>query len=407
MNCTLKMNVKLKFILLVCFITFYGLNYINAQGIKDDTQLLQSKINNLRENGILDGEGKSYHVTSLWLKSNITIQNMKLISIPTKISDVSVINIGNDLETNVYNKSKEANYNLETSRYSPGLINITIENITIDGQRENQEDLEIRDGGKHGINIKGFASNIIIRNVIINNCATDGIAIYRGLHTDLVKPRELFAAKNIIIDNAVVSNNRRHGGSGDSIDGLLIKNSTFNNNGQTYGENTQKEGLKGAIYNGKLYGNGWDMEGYGLGSGIKNIEIRDSQFVNNMGGGIVFYDVADSNQEGFVQRSNILIENCTLDAGYKNPSGFFALVFSSTIETKTNTRKLFSNIKIKNSLLVGKLLLRSVDGLTLENTRIDKKNEMLHGLMDNVSNISTKNKKYSFLWYKYDYFNVN
>lgn len=403
----------------ITFIMFYiaflafGKTYSgndNAYGIyKDDTKELQDKINQLKKGGVLDGGKKTYFVTSLWLKSDMTIQNMKLISIPTDVSDVSVLNIGNDLFTNIYNSSKEGKEHYEISKTYPGFSNITIRNIEIDGNRTNQKVVDTRDGGKHGINIKGFSNRIKLENLLIHDCATDGIAIYRGLHTNLLNSTEIFASKNIELDNITSTRNRRHGGSGDSISDFKCTNSKFTENGKSYGNSTQKSsGLQGARYLGNLYGNGWDMEGYGLGSGIKNMYFKNTSFVNNMGGGVVFYDVVDSNEKQFLPRENITFEDSIIDAGENNPSGYFSLVFSSTIESKKNKRKLYSNLKIINTKLYGKILLRSVDNIYLENTTISSKDKY-NGLLDNVSNLSSTfpaRSKDIFLWEKYDFFNI-
>lgn len=407
-------KTELGFILLIITIVFVNCTSvpistpINISNVKDDTQLLQSKINALGNNGILDGGNKTYHVTALWLKSNMTIQNMKLIAIPTTTSDVSVINIGNDLETNVFNKSSVARTSIETSRSNGGFKNITIKNISIDGNRSLQKKLtlEDRDGGKHGIVVKGFATNINIIDVNIKNCATDGISLYRGLHTNLDSGKELFAIRNITLKNVTSTNNRRHGGSGESIDGLVMENCKFNNNGFTINGGKQ-EGDIGAIYNGNLYGNGWDMEGYGLGSGMKDIKISNTEFLKNMGGGIVFYDITDSRSNKFISRGNITLNNCKIDAGVKNPTGYFSLVFSSTIENKKNKTKLFSDINVLNCTLYGKLLLRSVANINISNTKIIKANERFDGLLDNVSNLnnglSDAVQSGLFSWDKYDY----
>lgn len=404
-------KTKIGSVLLVITIVFVNCTSLPASikvVAKDDTQFLQNKINTLGNNGVLDGGNKTYYVTALWLKSNMTIQNMKLVSIPTSISDVSVINVGNDLETNTFNKSSVARTSIETSRSNGGFKNITIKNISIDGNRSLQKKLAVedRDGGKHGIAVKGFATNITIVDVNIKNCATDGISLYRGLHTNLDSGQEIFAIRNVTLRNVTCTNNRRHGGSGESIDGLIMENCRFNSNGLTINGGKQ-EGDIGAIYNGNLYGNGWDMEGYGLGSGMRNIKISNTEFLKNMGGGIVFYDITDSRNNKFINRGNITLDNCKIDAGVKNPTGYFSLVFSSTIENKKNKTKLFSNINILNCTLYGKLLLRSVANINISNTKIIKGNERFDGLLDNVSNLTNGRtdavQSGSFTWDNYDY----
>ncbi|OWP85200.1 hypothetical protein BWK59_01265 [Flavobacterium davisii] len=371
----------------ILYVLLCYLQIVNAQ-IKDDTAYLQGEINKLSDGGMFNGKGKTFNVTSIWLKSNISIKNFKLVSIPTKSSDVSVICIGNDLSTNSYNKKKEAIIAYKNSANKQLRIkNISIENISIDGNRINHPFNSMRDGGKHGISIKGFVSNIIIRNVLIQNCVTDGISIYRGLHTSLdTDNKELFAANNITLDNVISENNGRHGGSGDSIKGFISKNCKFRNNGKDFIKGDKIS--KGWYYNKKQYGNGWDMEGYGLGSGLQNIEFNNSEFVDNVGAGLVFYDTVDSRSRGFVQRENLKILNCIIDSGIANPSGEFAFIISGTIDFK-NCQSIYNNIQIRNTNLYGRFLCRSCGLITVENTSFlsDSPNKLL---LDNVEKIQIK-----------------
>lgn len=368
-------------IFLICFKNFYA-------EVNDDTNYLQNEINKLNEGDIFDGKGRIFYVTSIWLKSDIIIKNLKLISIPTFSSDVSVLCIGNDLKTNSYNRKKEALLAFKNSS-NLGINNILIENISIDGNRINQPFSITRDGGKHGISIKGFVNNIVIRNVLIQNCVTDGVSIYRGLHTSLdMGGREMYAANNIFLENVISENNGRHGGSGDSIKGLVCRYSKFRNNGKDFIIGTKNS--KGWYYNGKQYGNGWDMEGYGVGSGIKDIEFNNTEFVNNVGAGLVFYDTVDSRNRIFTQRENLKIFNCNIDSGTSNPSGEFSLIFSSTIEYKKN-KPIYNNIYIKDSNLQGRFLCRSCGIITFENNFLNSISPYKM-LLDNVDVLKIKSK---------------
>lgn len=373
----------------------------SAQYSTDDTSKIQRMINSSKKGDIIDGNNKLYYVTALWLKSGVHLRNFILKSIPTDVPDVSVINIGNDLKTNIYNSSKEGQQALLASESYPGLHDLIIENVKIDGNRYMQKGLYIRDGGKNGISIKGFASNVKIINVELSNCATDGILIYRGLHTNLIGRYEKFAVNNILLDNVTSKNNRRHGGSGDSINGFICKNSYFANNGKTLDDNS--EAAKGATFNNKLYGNGWDMEGYGLGSVINNITFQKTIFINNSGAGVLFYDIVDPTELNFRQRQNIKITDCKIDKGENNPSGNYALIFTSSIENKLKKRKLYGDIVINNTFINGKLLLRSAENIQLTDVSFDSSDKYT-GLMDSVTNLSykfAKTKAQQYSWEKY------
>lgn len=372
---------------------------------KDDTRTVQNMINSAKKGGIIDGKNKTFHITAIWLKSNITIQNFNFISVPTTESDVSIVNIGNDLATNNFNTSAEARQSFKMSSVGRGLENIIIKNIKIDGNRSLHNAKEIRDGGKHGIAIKGFCNNIHLENIVVKNCVTDGIAIYRGVHTTLESNDKLFAANNITIINMQSSNNRRHGGSGDSINNFLCKNSSFNKNGSD--SEGFKTGAKAAIFNNSVYGNGWDMEGYGIGSSINNIIFDNCSFLENAAAGLLFYDTVDQNDKTFISRKNIKISNSKIDAGLNNPSGNYALIFTSTIENKKNLKKLYSDVQIINTFLYGKLLLRSVDNVKLADTKIISR-ESVQGLIDYSDNIyySFRNNKNTINWESYNGKNI-
>lgn len=242
-------------------------------------------------------------------------------------------------------------------------------------------------------------SIIQVKNVKIESCVTDGIAIYRGLHTSLEK--EVFAARNIVLDNVTALNNRRHGGSGDSIQNFLCKNSSFNNNGQD--SQGSKSGARGAVFNNTLYGNGWDMEGYGLGSPLQNIVFDDCVFLDNAASGLLFYDTVDQNAPYFLPRNDIKISNSRLNAGFHNPSGNYALIFTSSIENKKSSRKLYSNISISNSVLHGKLLLRSAENVTLTDVQINS-GEAFEGLIDYTDNVRSHsgNNRKTIKWETYN-----
>lgn len=373
----------------------------------DDTQRIQNLISQAKRGSVIDGGNKTYYVTSLWLKSDIVFKNFVLFAIPTQESDVSILCIGNDLMSNRYNSSIEAQAAFIASQSYPGIQNVVLENIVIDGNRALQPAPDVRDAGKHGISIKGFANNITIKNVTAKNCVTDGIALYRGLHTVLDKETEIFAIRNIYIDNFQAVYNRRHGGSGDSIQNFICKNSRFENNGLDV--SGKSPGAKPAVFNGKVYGNGWDMEGYGLGSAVRNITFDQCSFINNAASGLLFYDVADSSDKNFISRDVIKILNSTLDSGSQNPTGNFGLIFTSSIDNKRNRRKLYDQILISNTVITGKILLRSVENVLLRDVNIQT-SERTHGLFDYTDDISyyfSENRKTTiFNWEQYNGKNI-
>ncbi|MDI6817566.1 MAG: glycosyl hydrolase family 28-related protein, partial [Actinomycetota bacterium] len=90
-----------------------------GDGVTDDTRALQSAIDALPTDGTLVGEtDKWYLVSSIYLKSNMTLENIRLLAKPTHEQNIlqSVVNIGK-----VYDTSLKTN--------------ITISNVEVNGNR--------------------------------------------------------------------------------------------------------------------------------------------------------------------------------------------------------------------------------------------------------------------------------
>lgn len=368
----------------------------------DVSEIINSAIDCAYPHSIIDGEGGFYDVHSIWLKSDITFKNFNLKSIGTSESDVSVLCIGNDFNyqnnPNPYlsNKYAERAYIQSTTL---GESNITIENVIIDGNRKNHTGLapDNRDGGKQGICIKGKVSEIKIKNCKITHCATDGLQIYSSLlriDDDLI-----FSASDIKIDELVCEFNRRHGASGDSIKNLIVRNSKFNNNGLDI--DNLSEGNQGALFNGVLYGNGWDMEGYGVGSNIHDIQFINCQFVKNIKYGLLIYDPVKGTEAKFKIRSKIFIKNCELDSGIENLE-FTALVITGNQTNLLNGVYLYDDIVVDNCNIIGRLLLKSIKNIIIRNCHqiYDVQDTLIvRGILQNIGSAVIRNTQTErYLW---------
>lgn len=355
-----------------------------GDGVTDDTAAIQAALDALPTYGTLDGQGGTYLVGNLWLKANMVMQNFNLQTIATNRTDVSPINIGNDLLTADGDHNSAAGtaaYN--ASRFSPGIENVTLENIHVFGDRGNQTCFNVngqatRDGGLHGFCLKGFSTNVSIRNCSARYCATDGILIYRGLHATTVTEDDV-CHNNLTIENSLFQWNRRHGGAGESINGARIVNCQWLDNGQDVnGGLTQGDKgatiLSGGVYN--QYANGFDMEGYGIGSRVLNITFQGCDGLRNVRDGILFYDIVDQDNVNFEERKNIRIIGCHLDYGTNNINGDYALTFTSTIGNKAKA-SLYNDIVIADCLFEGLFTFRSTD------------NVMISGLMQQVPGTSS------------------
>lgn len=317
---------------------------VHAPSGTDDTQILQKYIDALPAGGVLDGGGQTFIVTSLALKSNITVKNFNFLTKPGAPDFSSPITIGK------YNASKTVS-------------NIKIVNVHIDGNRENQPSIgTAEDGGRHGFRLIGYVSDVEIDGCSANYCGTDGICIFTGTGNKKTWPR----FSNIVVKNSNFNYNRRHGGSADSIFGMQFIYCKFNENGRDLPgvtvDTPLNHGLRGATAYGSQYGNGFDVETYGSGYQVRDVAFVRCEALQNVRAGILFYEIANQQAIDFVPSRQIRIEQCSLDNGVS--SNLFALDFTSTLENKTGPSVL-QDIAISGNTVVGQLGLRCVEDVTI------------------------------------------
>lgn len=351
---------------------------------------------------IIEGDEQQYNVHSVWLKSNITFRNFILKSIGTGEIDVSVLCIGNDIDP-----STRAEGSIMKSTYAEkvyeraidGLIetNILIENVNIDGNRAAHTNLreDQKNGGRQGICIKGRVSRIKIRNCALQLCATDGLQIYSGLLNPTTDD-SVFLAHDIEIDGVICEWNRRHGASGDSINMMTVRNSRFYKNGRDIND-ANVEGNEGSRFNGELYGNGYDMEGYGIGTNVHDIHFINCKFVENQKAGLLLYE------PGFVkvqERSNITFDKCHFDCGMADEFAAIVTGYQDFLEKEVY---LYNDIVFDNCYIKGKILGKSIRNLIIRNSKQiyddAQVNTRYRGLLENVEQAVIRNTQTEkYLW---------
>lgn len=337
-----------------------------GDGVTDDTAAIQAAVDAAPIGTTIDGGGLLYLVTSINLKSNINLTNFRLKTKGGSVDFVSPITIGSWYNTNT-------------------VSNIILKNINVDGNRINQTNIGgAEDGGRHGFRLLGNCSNIAIYDCSATYCASDGIELYSGIGTG-TNPKKF---NNILISNCQFTWNRRHGMSLDSADGVTFEKCIFSNNGQDLNSvDPLSSGGRGARSGGNLYGNGCDIEGYGVGSQITRIKFNSCTALQNVRAGITFYDVTSPLTAGFTISDNILVSGCTLDKG--NGTGgaadIFCLQFTGSIANRT-LGPIYSNVVVRDCLLNDAVLLRTVNKATVEGGLIGNSGGYL-GTLDYATNV--------------------
>ncbi len=312
----------------------------------DSTAQLQAAIDTLPAKGVLDGNGQEHVVTRLNLKSGMTLQNFRFRAKGTaKPLDAVVTIDGNDQPA----------------------TDIVIRNVHIDGNRAAQTNLRsAEDGGRDGFRIVGRAERIYIADSSAVNCATDGLKIFsdRSLsHDDRV-----LNFRDIFISNSRFLNNRRHGASGDSLNNVFFIDCEFSGNGVDVAGTA--EGCRGALDNGALYGSGVDIEGYGVGSGVRGLFFLRSKAYRNARFGFQFWEPTSPSARHFVPRSNIVFESCSIDGGASPRHGHQALEMSQPQSVRSESAPTYSDVTIVNLECYGTVILNGVQNVTLSGGHI-------------------------------------
>ena len=334
--------------------------------IGDDTVRLQKLIDAAPSPGIVDGYGRSYVVTRLLLKSNLTFRNFNLRAKGTATPLDAVLTIDGNAHT---------------------AHDITINNVQIDGNRSAQTNLASEeDGGRDGIRIVGKAQRISISNCTASNCATDGLKIFS--HNSLSDDDTRLNFYTINVVNCTFNGNRRHGASGDSLRNVYFTNCEFSGNGLDI-PGDFSEGGQGARNPDQIYGAGIDIEGYGVGSGIDGLNFSLCTALGNARFGFQFWDPTPPSSPRFQPRGDIFFDTCTADGGVGN-DGHQALEFSEPPAVRGGPPT-YQDITIRNMQCTGTISLYGVDDITFNGGRYRSPYPGFWGVGQYVTNIRFQN----------------
>jgi hypothetical protein len=308
-----------------------------GNGIADDTLAIQSAINALPAFGVLDGNNATYLVGTLNLKSNMTFQNFSLKTRASSVPLTSPVTLDGTINA---------------------ISQVTIINVNVDGNRAQQTNLlTVEDGGRFGFRIVGVASDILIVGSSATNCATDGLEIFSD---DVVTSPGALNFANIFVINSKFQYNRRHGASVDSLQNGQFIGDTFTSNGLpspvTSGAPT--EGQSAYLVGGMLYGAGLVFESYNNQTGFNGLLIKGCISTGSARFGIQFWDPDSPASSGFVPRSHIRIESCSLDGGVSPTTGHQALEFNIA-SNYLGAGYTYQDITLANDTVLGTLIINA------------------------------------------------
>lgn len=267
----------------------------------DDTVALQNAISFAEETGAqLDGLNKTYLVSDVLGPTPYDDEQRDI-----GLSITKSIHLKN---FNFFLKDNVDDFTTPINVYSPSGHTVIIENVVIDGNRDNQShSTGAQDGGMHGIRISGDGTNtgtIIIRNCVLKNCESDGL-LFRAILPD-----------KAIVESCDFINNTRNGFTDNCIDNIIIRDCRFNDtNGSLPQSGYHCEPDENRIFSNRIienctaYGNasnGFYFDGR-THSKFENIKIINCRTDKN----IVFTVSSTAEYKNFIK--NLVIDNCSAD----------------------------------------------------------------------------------------------
>jgi len=335
------------------------------QILPDATAAIQALIDALPAGRVLDGGRRKHTVTSLLLKSYMTIQRGRLVTKAGSTDFISPLTI-------------------DGRPTIPGDLNsglkqhITIRDMEVDGNRINQSDVVSpeENGGRHGLRVLGRARHILVENSWFHHCSSDGLEFYSWTGRNKTDDTD-YCFQDITLRRVTSTFNRRHSLSLDSFTRFRIElGCKLNDNGldlvgidpatpYTHGSRGDTVGI-----NHLTYGNAIDVEGYGVGSGFDGFFIDGYECLRNARGGILFYDPTDQTAAGFAPRKNIYIGRGKVDKGVGNSYTGEAISFTPTIAHK-RLGTMYDNITLADNEISGYVLARAVGTASIRGGSMD------------------------------------
>lgn len=313
---------------------------------------LQSCIDTLPDWGTLDGEGATFLVTQLNLKSRMRLRNFRLVKAAGAANLTSPINL--DGKTS----PKE---------------DVVIEDVAIDGRRQQEIAIETpsaEDGGRHCFRIAGKVSNVVLANVQGTYCASDGLQL-GGQHATWSDQPEELPLQNIVVRNARFEWNRRAGIAFEGGHNLYFLDVAANFNGRSLEPSDRTSGNHCAHVNGVCFGTGvWTENDHdAAGGSFDSVYFLRLESRENFTRGFYAYSNSGPLVSGFRTKGNLIIADSTIDAGVEPiPGNPIAIQFSSA--SPDGAGAVYRGVTIRDSQIAGTICGRSIESLSVWNSTL-------------------------------------
>lgn len=334
----------------------------------DDTQALQRCIDSLPVYATLDGEGKTYLVSTLSLKSKMRLRRFSFLKFAGVANMTSVINLDGRRDAQ---------------------SDVVLEDIRINGMRGFERAMvtpSAEDGGRHCFRVAGKVRDVVLANVEGNYCGTDGLQL-GGHHATLSDAPEQLAVQNVVVRGARFHWNRRVGIAFEGAHNVFFVNVEAKFNGRTIANETDRtSGAHCAHVNGYCFGSGvWTENDHdAAGGSFDSVYFVNLNATGNEVRGFYAFSQSGPKVAGFRTKGNLAILDSTIDAGINPIAGNpIAVQFNSNSPDAGGA--VYDGIVIAGSTIDGTICGRLLANLAVRSSRVTA---ALMGFLEYFDNVT-------------------
>ena len=334
---------------------------VPVDGVTDATAALNRCLETLPPFATLDGEGFTYSVTQIELRSELRLRRFRFVKRAGPTNHRSVLNLDGRRKAQ---------------------RDVFLEDLSIDGRRAEETGIDspsAEDGGRHCFRLVGQLSRIALVGVRGNFCGTDGLHL-AGHHATLSDEPGGLPLQQIVVADAEFLWNRRMGLSFEGGHQLFFLNIQARFNGRVLEEDGPgpggspaavpdwRSGRYCAHVEGHCFGSGvWSENDHdAAGGSFESVYFVRLRATENFRRGFYAFSQSHPAVSGFRPKSNLLIADSQIDAGVNPvPGNPAAVQFLAAGPDGAGT--VFRQVRIQNTRVDGTISARAMEDLQLDN----------------------------------------